>query len=29
MFTRNHRLRTLDAFLKARHDDAAPTTETP
>lgn len=29
MFTRNHRLRTLDAFLKARHNDATPTTETP
>lgn len=28
MFTRNHRLRTLDAFLKARHNDATPTTET-
>ncbi len=29
MFTRNHRLRTLDAFLKARHNEATPTTETP
>ncbi|MBN9178639.1 MAG: GntR family transcriptional regulator [Microbacterium sp.] len=29
LFTRNHRLRTLDAFLSARHNDATPTTETP
>ncbi|GAA1646689.1 GntR family transcriptional regulator [Microbacterium flavum] len=29
LFTRTHRLRTLDAFLQARHDDATPTTETP